>query len=75
MKPNFAAMSKQELKKYVLAHRDDTEALNALYNRRRPDAEAIWFAPPQSEEELQQQFALFKQLVSEKEDLKKSPAD
>ena len=29
-KPNFETMSKDELKTYVLAHRDDTEAFHAL---------------------------------------------
>lgn len=32
-KPNFATMSKSELKRYVLAHRNDTEAFHALMDR------------------------------------------
>ena len=67
MKPNFEAMSRQELRTYVLAHREDMEALNALFNRRSPDSEATWFHTPQSDEELQQQFELFKRIVSERE--------
>ncbi len=31
MKPNFAQMSKAELKAYVLANRDDTEAIRFLF--------------------------------------------
>ncbi len=32
-KPNFETMSKEELKAYVLDHRDDTEAFHALCDR------------------------------------------
>ncbi|RUR85710.1 DUF6887 family protein [Chlorogloeopsis fritschii PCC 9212] len=32
-KPNFAAMSKTELKRYLLEHRNDTEAFHALMDK------------------------------------------
>ncbi|QLE57165.1 hypothetical protein [Nostoc sp. TCL26-01] len=41
MKPNFAQMSTKELRVYVLAHREDIEALEILFSRRTPDSEAI----------------------------------
>jgi hypothetical protein len=41
MKPNFAQMSTKELRQYVLAHREDIEALEILFNRRTPDSQAI----------------------------------
>ncbi|MCC5665396.1 hypothetical protein LC653_16090 [Nostoc sp. CHAB 5784] len=41
MKPNFAQMSTKELRAYVLANREDIEALETLFNRRTPDSEAI----------------------------------
>ncbi|MFQ4142561.1 DUF6887 family protein [Chlorogloeopsis sp. ULAP02] len=41
MKPNFAQMSTKELRQYVLAHREDIEALEILFSRRTPDSEAI----------------------------------
>ncbi|MBW4562261.1 MAG: hypothetical protein KME32_14125 [Mojavia pulchra JT2-VF2] len=41
MKPNFAQMSTKELRAYVLAHREDIEALEILFSRRTPDSEAI----------------------------------
>ncbi|MDJ0619143.1 MAG: hypothetical protein QNJ63_20780 [Calothrix sp. MO_192.B10] len=41
MKPNFAQMSTEELRAYVLAHREDIEALEILFSRRTPDSEAI----------------------------------
>ncbi|MFB2838436.1 DUF6887 family protein [Floridanema evergladense] len=40
MKPNFENMSKAELKAYILAHRNDNEAIHALFSRRTPDSEA-----------------------------------
>jgi type III secretory pathway lipoprotein EscJ len=41
MKPNFAQMSTKELTAYVLAHREDLEALDILVSRRIPDSQAI----------------------------------
>ena len=43
MKPNFETMTRQELKSYVLTHRDDKEALDLLMSRRSPDSEAVWY--------------------------------
>lgn len=38
-KPNYKEMTHEELRKYVLAHRDDDEAINELFvNRRDPNA-------------------------------------
>jgi len=46
MKPNFEAMSKAELKAYVLSHRDDDEAIKVFFGRRNPpDSEATWYGP------------------------------
>ena len=73
MQPNFEAMTNQELRAYALAHRETIEPLRVLYDRRSPDAEAIWFHPPQSGEEEQQQFELFKQKVDEIEAKKANP--
>ncbi|MBD2609406.1 hypothetical protein H6G81_34185 [Scytonema hofmannii FACHB-248] len=41
MEPNFGQMSTKELRAYVLAHREDVEALEVLFSRRTPDSEAI----------------------------------
>ncbi|MEA5511397.1 hypothetical protein VB715_16605 [Crocosphaera sp. UHCC 0190] len=43
MKPNFEEMTNKELIAYALAHRDDLEALQMLYQRRTPDEEATWY--------------------------------
>ena len=45
MKPNFAKMSRSELKAYVRINHDDWEALDILVSRRTPDSEATWYAP------------------------------
>lgn len=36
--PNFKEMSLQELRRYVLAHRDDREAWQEFTDRERPNA-------------------------------------
>lgn len=45
MKPDFTQMSKTELKAYVLAHRDDIEAIRHLFSRRSPEGETRRFPP------------------------------
>lgn len=48
-KPDFKAMSKAELKRYVLSHRDDMEALRELFvNRSDPNGKIY---PPSFDEE------------------------
>jgi len=37
-KPNFSKMSLQELRRYVLTHRDDQEAWQVFTNHERPNA-------------------------------------
>jgi hypothetical protein len=60
MKPNFEAMTRQELKSYVLRHRDDREAFDLLMSRRSPDSEAVWYdsstSQDQSKEILQKKI-------------------
>jgi hypothetical protein len=63
MKPNFEKMSRKELRAYVLAHRDDMEALETLFNKRSPDEQATWFHPPKTQKEEQEQFELFKHMI------------
>lgn len=45
MKPNFEAMSKAELRDYVLEHRNDTEAFHALADRIMANPNIKWYAP------------------------------
>jgi hypothetical protein len=63
MKPNYDVMSWSELRAYILAHRDDVDALDAMYARRSPDSEATWFSPPQDWQEWEQQMEVLKPLL------------
>ena len=59
MKPNFEQMTTNELKSYVLTHRDDGEAIRALFSRRSPDETATWYSSTDSgqmEEVLQEKI-------------------
>jgi erythromycin esterase-like protein len=62
MKPNYDAMSWADLRAYILDHRDDLDALDAMYARRSPDQEATWFSPPQNLQEWEQQASTLKPL-------------
>ena len=44
MNSNYAEMSRPELKAYVLEHRDDLEAIRALFHH--PDVEGKWTTMP-----------------------------
>jgi hypothetical protein len=67
MKPDFNKMTNQELRKYVLTHREEIEPLRVLFSRRTPDSEAILFHPPETKEEEAKQLELFQKIVEEKE--------
>ena len=45
---NFSKMSNQELKRYVIAHREDDGAWAELLSRRKPNAKS--YPPPLDEE-------------------------
>lgn len=66
MKPDFKTMPRKDLIAYVLAHRDDDEAVETLISRRSPDSEAIWFPPPKTEEEWQQQLEIIRPILERK---------
>jgi hypothetical protein len=50
-KPNFQAMTLNELRQYVLAHRDDREAWNEFAARPRPNAVMVSADTPMAEQE------------------------
>lgn len=50
-KPNFQAMTLNELRKYVLAHRDDREAWDEFAARPRPNAVMVSADTPVEEQE------------------------
>ena len=55
MTPNFETMTRKELKAYVLAHRDDADAIRMLFNRRSPDETATWYST-NSHQEIEEIF-------------------
>jgi hypothetical protein len=65
MKPDFKTMPRKELIAYVLAHRDDDDAFEALINRRSPDSEATWYNFPYTEEGQRQMEEVFRRKVNE----------
>lgn len=52
MKPNFQAMSKVELRDYVLAHRDDDEAFHAYMDQLSREENRIKSPPLKSLNDL-----------------------
>lgn len=62
-KPDFNLMSRTELKAYVLSHRDDLDAIEALFSRRSPTARVVKFPFPNTEMEWQQQQERFQALI------------
>jgi hypothetical protein len=59
MKPDFSQMSRPELRAYILAHRDDDDAIEALIDRRNPDSPTYAF--PQTDEDLKEMEEILKQ--------------
>ncbi len=52
MKPDFSKMTRQDLRAYVLNHREDDEAIEALIKRGSPNSPKYPF--PQTEEDLRE---------------------
>jgi hypothetical protein len=49
MKPDFNVMTKSELRTYVLEHREDTEAFEALADRIYANPNPQWYQPEDTE--------------------------
>jgi hypothetical protein len=64
-KPNFSSMTRKELRDYILEHRDDDDAIEALINRGNPNSPIYRF--PQTEEDLQEMDAILKQKLNSSE--------
>lgn len=52
MKPNFKEMSKEDLRAYVLSHREDDEAIRELFSRRSPNPVIYTTNDPKEIEEI-----------------------
>lgn len=66
MKPDYSKMSWKELRTYCLEHREDLDALQAFFDRRSPDSEAVWFSPPNTLEEWKQQEEMLRPIIEQK---------
>jgi hypothetical protein len=65
MKPNFDTMTRQELRNYILQHREDDNAVEALINRGNPNNPIYRF--PQTDEDLREMEAILKQKLNSSE--------
>ena len=67
MKPNYEAMSKAELKAYVLEHRDDIEAIRLLFQI-RDGVEVKRYLPVCTEEgtPIEENIRIMEQAIREK---------
>jgi hypothetical protein len=66
MKPDFKTMNRQELRAYVLAHREDDEAIEALIKRGNPDLPTYPF--PRTDEDLQEMNEILKRQLESSEE-------
>lgn len=62
MKPDFGKMTRQELRAYVLSHREDDDAIEALINKGNPHNPTYPF--PQTEEDFKAMEEILKQKLS-----------
>ncbi len=61
MNPRFEGMTRQQLKAYVLTHRDDAEAVRALMTWRSPDETATWYRS----DDLKEMEQIFKRKIND----------
>ncbi|OUL30917.1 hypothetical protein BV375_13045 [Nostoc sp. 106C] len=57
-KPDFSRMTRQDLRAYILVHRDDDEAIEAVIKRGDPNSPKYRF--PQTDEDLREMEASLK---------------
>jgi hypothetical protein len=62
MKPNFDTMTRQEIREYILQHREDDDAIEALIRKGNPNSPTYKF--PQTDEDLREMEAILKQKLN-----------
>ncbi len=65
MKRDFDTMTRQELRAYVLAHRDDDEAIEALIKKGNSGSPTYPF--PQTDEDLREMEEILKRKLGSRE--------
>lgn len=66
MKPDFDAMTKPELRAYVVAHPKDQEAFQAFVDRFTADASPVIYDLPRSQDDLKELENLIQQQANKK---------
>jgi len=64
MKPNFSKMTRQELRAYILANRDDDEAIASLIQRGNPNSPKFPF--PKTDADLKEMQEILRVKLSRK---------
>ena len=64
-KPDFSQMTRQGLRSYILTHRDDDEAIEALIRRGNPNSPVYPF--PQTDEDLKTMEEILKRKLGRDE--------
>lgn len=72
MKPNFQAMSRKELRAYVLEHRDDNEAFYAYMDKSKAEGNWIKHPPFKSIDDLENYPDFIERLCQEGEKYRNS---
>lgn len=65
MKRDFSTMTRQDLRAYILKHRDDDDAIEALIKKGNPSSPTYPF--PQTDEDLREMEAILKRKLSSSE--------
>ncbi|MGV0026921.1 DUF6887 family protein [Phormidesmis priestleyi] len=63
MKPDFTAMTKVDLRAYLVAHPNDRDAFRAFVDRFTADASPETYAMPQSQADIEEVAKLIQQKV------------
>lgn len=66
-KANFNNMTRQELRQYILSHREDDNAIEALIKRGNPNS--VNYPFPQTDEDLKQMDEILKRKLESDLDL------
>jgi hypothetical protein len=62
-KPDFSKMTRQELRAYILRHRDDDDAVEALIKRGNPNSPLHPF--PQTDQDLREMDEILKRKLGD----------
>lgn len=65
MKPEFSAMTKAELRAYVITHPDDKEAFHLFIDRFTSEASSEIYDIPKSSDEIEEVETLIKQKLKQ----------